>query len=59
MMVATIACQSVGMLLAAAVTLFLLRSGSAQAWRLFFATEGAVALLFFVFACRHQKVRIG
>ena len=48
MMVATIACQSVGMLLAAAATLFLLRSGSAQAWRLFLATEAAVALLFFV-----------
>ena len=48
MMVATIACQSVGMLLAAAVTLFLLRSGSAQAWRVFLATEAAVALLFFI-----------
>jgi MFS transporter, putative metabolite transport protein len=48
MMVATIACQSVGMLLAAAVTLLLLRSGSAQAWRLFLATEAAVAGLFFV-----------
>jgi len=48
MMVATIACQSVGMLLAAAITLVLLRSGSAQPWRLFLATEGAVALLFFV-----------
>ncbi len=48
MMVATIACQSVGMLLAAAVTLLLLRSESAQAWRLFLATEGAVAVLFFV-----------
>src|SRR5437667_9941783 len=48
MMVATIACQSVGMLLAAAITLVLLRSGSTQAWRLFLATEGAVALLFFV-----------
>jgi predicted MFS family arabinose efflux permease len=48
MMVAIIACQSVGMLLAAAVTLVLLRSGSSQAWRLFLATEGAVALLFFV-----------
>jgi MFS family permease len=47
MMVATIACQSVGMLLAAAVTLLLLRSGSAQSWRLFVATEVAVALLFF------------
>jgi len=48
MMVATIACQSVGMLLAAAVTLLLLRSGSAQAGRLFLATEAAVAGLFFV-----------
>src|SRR5262249_55574094 len=48
MMVATIACQSVGMLLAAAITLVLLWSGSAQPWRLFLATEGAVALLFFV-----------
>jgi MFS transporter, putative metabolite transport protein len=48
MMVATIACQSVGMLVAAAVTLLLLRIGSTQAWRLFLATEGAVALLFFV-----------
>jgi MFS family permease len=48
MMVATIACQSVGMLVAAAITLVLLRNGSAQAWRLFLATEGAVAVLFFV-----------
>src|SRR5262249_328343 len=48
MMVATIACQSVGMLLAAAITLLLLRSGSTQNWRLLLATEGAVALLFFV-----------
>jgi MFS family permease len=48
MMVATIACQSVGMLLAAAVTLLLLRSGNAQAWRLFLATEAAIAVLFFV-----------
>jgi putative MFS transporter len=48
MMVAMIACQSVGMLLAAAITLVLLMTGSAQAWRLFLATEGAVALLFFV-----------
>ncbi len=47
MMVATIACQSVGMLLAAAITMVLLRAGSAQPWRLFLATEGAVALLFF------------
>jgi MFS family permease len=48
MMVATIACQAIGMLLAAAVTLLLLRSGSAQAWRLFLATEAAVAVLFFI-----------
>ena len=47
MMVATIACQSVGMLVAAAITLLLLKSGSAQAWRLFMVTEGVVALLFF------------
>jgi putative MFS transporter len=49
MMVATIACQSVGMLLAAAITLVLLRDvHSAQNWRLFLATEGIIALLFFL-----------
>jgi putative MFS transporter len=49
MMVATIACQAVGMLLAAAVTLALLKTvNSAQNWRLFLATEGAIALLFFL-----------
>jgi MFS transporter, putative metabolite transport protein len=48
MMVATIACQSVGMLLAAGMTLVLLRTGSAQAWRLFLATESVVALFFFL-----------
>src|SRR5262249_24160913 len=48
MMVATIACQSVGMLLAAAITLLLLSGENAQPWRLFLVTEGAVALLFFV-----------
>jgi MFS family permease len=48
MMVATIACQSVGMLLAAGITLLLLRTGNAQVWRLFFATESVVALLFFI-----------
>jgi len=48
MMVATIACQSIGMLLAAAITLILLRHGRAQSWRLFLASEGLVALLFFV-----------
>jgi MFS family permease len=49
MMVATIACQSVGMLLAAVIALLLLKNGhSAQIWRLFLATEGAIALLFFL-----------
>src|SRR5438094_860501 len=49
MMVATIACQSVGMLLAAAIALALLKNvGSAQNWRFFLATEGAIALLFFL-----------
>jgi MFS transporter, putative metabolite transport protein len=49
MMVATIACQSVGMLLAATITLVLLKNAhSAQIWRLFLATEGVIALLFFL-----------
>jgi putative MFS transporter len=49
MMVATIACQSVGMLLAAAITLLLLKNvGAAQNWRLFLAAEGIIALLFFM-----------
>jgi MFS family permease len=48
MMVATIACQSIGMLLAAAITLVLLNCGGAQSWRLFLWSEGLVALLFFV-----------
>jgi putative MFS transporter len=49
MMVATIACQSVGMLLAAVITLLLLKNvDSAQNWRLFLATEGVIALLFFL-----------
>src|SRR6266480_7321517 len=49
MMVATIACQSVSMPLAAAITLLLLKSvGSAQNWRFFLATEGIIALLFFL-----------
>ncbi len=47
MMVATIACQSVGMLLAAVIALLLLKNvDSAQNWRLFLATEGVIALLF-------------
>ena len=49
MMVATIACQSIGMLLAAAITLLLLKNmDSAPSWRLFLATEGIIALLFFL-----------
>jgi MFS family permease len=49
MMVATIACQSVGMLLAAMITLVLLKNAqSGQIWRLFLATEGVIALLFFL-----------
>ena len=49
MMVATIACQSVGMLLAAVIALVLLKNGhSAQTWRLFLATEGVIAVLFFL-----------
>jgi putative MFS transporter len=49
MMVATIACQSVGMLLAAAITLVLLKNVfSAQNWRLFLGTEGVIAVLFFL-----------
>ena len=48
MIVATIACQSIGMLLAAAITLALLRHGGTQSWRLFLASEALVALLFFV-----------
>jgi putative MFS transporter len=49
MMVATIACQSVGMLLAAMITLVLLKNAhSDQIWRLFLATEGVIALLFFL-----------
>lgn len=49
LMVATIACQSVGMLLAAAITLALLKTANGtQTWRLFLATEGIIALLFFL-----------
>jgi len=49
MMVATIACQSVGMLLAGLIVLLLLKNvHSAQTWRLFLVAEGAIALLFFL-----------
>jgi MFS family permease len=49
MMVATIACQSVGMLLAAVVALGLLHlSATPSAWRLFFASEAVLAALFLV-----------
>jgi MFS family permease len=52
LMVATIACQSIGMLLAAAITLLSLKDGNAQSWRFFLATEGAIALLFFLLRLR-------
>lgn len=49
MMVATIACQSVGMLLAAMIALLLLRDmHSTETWRLLLATEGIIALIFFL-----------
>jgi MFS transporter, putative metabolite transport protein len=47
LMVATIACQSLGMLVAAAITLVLLKTvESLQNWRLFLASEGVIAFLF-------------
>jgi len=49
MMVATIACQSVGMLFAALIALVLLKNAhSVQIWRVFLATEAVIALLFFL-----------
>jgi MFS family permease len=49
LMVATIACQSVGMLVAAAITLVLLKTvESLQNWRLFLTSEGVIAFLFFL-----------
>src|SRR5437016_6952502 len=49
LMVGTIACQSVGMLLASAITLVLLKTvDSMQNWRLLLAAEGSIALLFFL-----------
>src|SRR5439155_5246976 len=49
LMVATIACQSLGMLLAAAITLVLLKTvDSMQNWQLFLASEGVIAFLFFL-----------
>src|SRR5206468_10104271 len=60
LMVATIACQSVGMLLAAAVTLTLLKTvNSAQNWRLFLAAEGGLLFSFFCYVYRNHTVRIG
>lgn len=48
MMVATIACQSVGMLIAAAVAVLVLTTtANPQVWRGFLACDGAVALAFF------------
>jgi MFS transporter, putative metabolite transport protein len=47
MMVATIACQSLGMLLAAGLTVLILqRSESPHAWRGFLAVDGVLALMF-------------
>jgi MFS family permease len=49
LMVAMIACQSLGMLVAAAITLVLLKTvESMQNWRLFLASEGIIAFLFFL-----------
>ncbi len=49
LIVATIACQSLGMLVAAAITLVLLKTvESLQNWRLFLASEGIIAFLFFL-----------
>jgi MFS transporter, putative metabolite transport protein len=49
MMVATIACQSVGMLFAGAIALVLLKDvGNAQSWRVLLASEGVIALFFFL-----------
>ena len=49
LMVATIACQALGMLVAAAITLVLLKTvDSVQNWRLFLASEGVIAFLFFL-----------
>ncbi len=59
-MVATIACQSVGMLLAAVIALLLLKNvHSAQTWRLFLATEAVIALLFSCCVFRNRTVRTG
>ena len=60
MMVATIACQSVGMLLAAVIALLLLKNlHSAQTWRLFLATEASLRFSFSCCAFRNQTVRTG
>lgn len=56
MMVATIACQSVGMMLAAAIALLLLKViGAGQSWRFFLGAEGAIALLFFLLRLREPE----
>jgi MFS transporter, putative metabolite transport protein len=60
MMVATIACQSVGMLLAAAITLLLLKNaGNAQNWRLFWRPKASSPCSFSCYVCRNRTVRIG
>jgi len=60
MMVATIACQSVGILLAVAITLLLLKNvGSAQNWRLFWRPKASSPRSFSCYVCRNRTVRIG
>ena len=58
MMVATIACQSVGMLLAAMITLPLLKDvHSTQTWRFFSRPKASLPFSFSCCACRNQTVR--
>jgi MFS family permease len=60
MMVATIACQSVGMLLAAMIMLMLLKNAhSGQIWRLFWQRKASLLFSFSCSAFRNQTVRIG
>jgi len=60
MMVATIACQSVGMLLAAALTILVLKeTANPQAWHGFLAITGVIALLFSCRDCGCRKVLAG
>ena len=59
-MVATIACQSLGMLVAAAITLVLLKTvESLQNWRFSWRAKASLRFSFSSYACRNQIVRIG